>query len=98
MNDRIKPYAFEPECSNNNQRSEIERKPGENRRGNINWCTCGQCTIMSTESEKISEVKGGLDCITEHDSFYSVVLNIDTLQASHYQIMYETTKPEKYDK
>jgi hypothetical protein len=40
-----------------------------------------------TESENVRNLKDGLTCITHHESFPSVILNKDTLQAARYQMM-----------
>jgi hypothetical protein len=91
--DKITPYAFEPNYS------EYRRHLAENvedtstipdtRIGNTDWCACGHCPQMTTEheSENVRNLKGGLTCITHHESFQSVILNKDTLQAACYQMM-----------
>lgn len=93
----ISPYSFEPLASNYvNLQRQVENSPTNTGRiGNINWCICENCIPMDTnheshcccESKSISELKGGLTCITLHDSFHSVVFNLDTLQASRYQML-----------
>jgi hypothetical protein len=67
----------------------------DTRIGNTDWCACGHCPQMTTEhesyccteSENVRNLKGGLTCITHHESFQSVILNKDTLQAARYQMM-----------
>lgn len=99
MAESIKPYCFEPrkkqtETTDNNL-SEIQTHIVTKRAGNTHWCKCEECEVMPSEEESIcchdsniiSNIRGDLECITQHDSFKSVVLNIDTLSTARYYIL-----------
>jgi hypothetical protein len=97
--DKITPYAFEPYYSEYGrhlaENVEDTSTIPDTRIGNTDWCACGHCPQMTTEhesyccteSENVRNLKGGLTCITHHESFPSVILNKDTLQAARYQMM-----------
>lgn len=92
MGEPITPYASQPHkkivgiTENNENAKNQEVKTAQV--GNINWCRCGECEIMSTykrsiccqESDIISNVGGNLKCITHPDSFKSLqtVSNVQT--------------------
>jgi hypothetical protein len=57
------------------------------------WCNCGECILMHTdvechfcnESEIITQNRGGVDCITHHASFESVVIIKDALNTARHR-------------
>lgn len=67
----------------------------------LTWCTCGECVAVATRDERvccdksknIKKLKGSSDCIVQHDSFYSVVLNRDVLESVRQRIRVRS-KPE----
>jgi hypothetical protein len=67
----------------------------EGRANNNNWCKCGNCPAMTTDTESfcctestmIDEVRGTSVCITEHNSFEATVINMDSLNASRHDLM-----------
>ena len=57
---KLKPYHFEPTVSDNEntdgeisssamQTNEVEKE----RKGNLDWCLCGKCKVMSTNAESL---------------------------------------------
>ena len=86
--DVLKPFDFEPVCSPRKDlisESPQSSEDGEQvkRKGNTDWCICGCCKAMETESESFccrdtnevpDEYFEGHKCITESDGFKMVCL------------------------
>ena len=58
--DKLKSYDFEPIVSDNENTdgevssSTMETKEAEKeRKGNLDWCLCGRCKAMSTNTESL---------------------------------------------
>lgn len=91
------PYLFEPEASSDeeiNQQSSPE-STDEDRLGNTDWCSCGNCPPMSTIEESVCcheipqvmtvlEEDPGKPCIIEHNGFEPVCLHPSSLRTAYY--------------
>ena len=93
----ITPYDFEPETSAAEDSSEGETESGDNisddgntdRIGNTSWCTCTRCRVMETYQESLcckedvpGEILGDNTCITQHEEFAVVCLNVAVLRTT----------------
>jgi hypothetical protein len=58
----------------------------EGRAGNVLWCQCGFCSVMISdveshcckESSMISSLTQTEECVSKHDTFSSIALNMHT--------------------
>ncbi|KAF5283653.1 hypothetical protein FQR65_LT13777 [Abscondita terminalis] len=90
---KIMPYLYEPTGTLYNSNNDEDES--SSRLNNTEWCKCELCTVTESqvesyccaESSVIAEVKRGLKCITLHESFYDVILDLHTLQVSRYQML-----------
>ena len=92
----IAPYQFEPLDTSETSRSEsgtdaatVDTPDGSQiRRGNVEWCTCGNCAPMETENESIcckEQVPGDFfaeECVTLGANFAAVCLHREVLRAT----------------
>ena len=94
----LRPYDFEPETSaesntdsgSDNVEYEVHSEERNLERiGNINWCECNCCRSMNTYQESIccredvpGDFFGAHKCITEHDVFKAVCLNVAVLKTT----------------
>ncbi|XP_066922307.1 P2X purinoceptor 7-like [Clytia hemisphaerica] len=82
----LKPYDFEPEIPSVSEEEEIDQ-PSENksksRIGNTDWCECGECRPMDTETESLccldtnevpEEYFEGKKCVSKSDQFHMVCI------------------------
>lgn len=92
----IKPYMYKPKMTTSSQvEEENVNENSIDRTGSLDWCFCGNCSLMKTrfecycchESEIIKNMLGNNECITEHVSFESVIINIDTLKTARYHML-----------
>ncbi|KAH7982286.1 hypothetical protein HPB52_003586 [Rhipicephalus sanguineus] len=66
------------------------------RIGNVQWCLCGSCRAMETETESVccreidkvkSLVPDEAACVTEHPTFRRGCLDIHALEIAYYALM-----------
>lgn len=68
----------------------------------LDWCRCANCIIMSTvkecvccwESNLISEIRRENSCIILHDSFESIILNLDSLNMLRHTLILQCRMAE----
>lgn len=89
----IQPYMYEPDASDS---SDGEASEAEERRDNTDWCQCGNCEPMPTNTErvccrevdaiesKMQESQNDIECITDHEGFQSVYLDVWVLQTAYH--------------
>lgn len=91
----VSPYMYEPTKQNLQENEEPNSNAGNRLAGDVlDWCRCGQCENMvleaecycCCESEAFNRLRGDEDCITFHDSFDFLVLNIDSLKTAKYHM------------
>ena len=58
--DKLKPYDFGPTISDNgNTEGEVSsstmqtKRAEKERKGNLDWCLCGKCKAMSTNTKRL---------------------------------------------
>ena len=101
----IQLYSFEPRKSNSNDNKKPERRVNReliDRNGKTDWCDCGECVIMPTdeesvccvESDIINNIRGSVECITQHISFDNIVLSIDALNTLRHFIVSKQAAPQ----
>ena len=93
----ITPYDFEPEISAAEDTSETESGDDNiscddeitDRIGSTSWCTCTRCRAMETYQESLcckqdvsGEILGDNTCITQHEEFAIVSLNVAVLRTT----------------
>ncbi|XP_052708921.1 uncharacterized protein LOC128183804 [Crassostrea angulata] len=91
-------YLFEPEAGSDDgvfhQQSSPESN-NEDRLGNSDWCTCGNCPLMSTIEESVCcheipqimtvlKEDPGKPCIVAHNGFEPVCLHPSNLRTTYY--------------
>ncbi|XP_060072401.1 P2X purinoceptor 7-like [Ylistrum balloti] len=96
----IQPYQFEPEVdgesSPSSPASSTRSDDNADRLGSLDWCLCGNCSLMPTieECRCCSEIHSvlntkddipGIQCITDHPGFGPVCLDIYVLRTSYFQ-------------
>ncbi|XP_066263273.1 uncharacterized protein [Branchiostoma lanceolatum] len=93
------PYQFEPEAEDSDSDEEPGGDRGnEERLSSLNWCSCGHCNIMPTAAEclccrevQLIDEKRNLlvrpvpECITMHEGFRSICLDIWSLQCAYFE-------------
>ena len=95
LNEHLKPYNLEPSCkprkhlisnSENDEHSDVSSDSNQehSRKRNTNWCACGHCRAMETETESFccrdrkeatEYYFEGRKCITESEDFRMVCLS-----------------------
>ena len=93
LNEHLKLYNYEPSCqprkdfvsnSENDEDYDVSSDSNQehSRKGNTNWCACGHCRAMDTESfccrdtnEAPDNYFEGHKCITESEGFKMVCLS-----------------------
>ncbi|XP_057308898.1 P2X purinoceptor 7-like [Hydractinia symbiolongicarpus] len=94
---KLQPYEFEllvsdeEEVSNGVENDEVSFTDAEPRTGNANWCECGNCRAMETDTESVCCVESneipdeffqGHKCVTEAADFQVVVLTKAVLETA----------------
>jgi len=104
----VKPYQFEPDCLNERNLNSFTEISDfvinvDNRSGKLNWCKCGQCVVMMTdqesiccqESEKVKQVSGIVNCVTNNVLFKKLVLDKDILNISRHKMILKSKNKQK---
>lgn len=104
-------FGFEPKFSKNELRRMEEENQAVNisseRMHSLNWCKCSGCVLMPTEKEcvccwenqNISVIRCENSCITTHDSFEQIILNLDSLNIVRHNLILQcksNAEKEKY--
>ena len=95
---KLQPYDFEPETSAESDGDSgsdsveddiVINHENMARIGNTNWCRCNRCRSMTTYEESLCckgdvprDYFGESACITEHEDFQNVCLNLAVLKTT----------------
>jgi len=90
-NKELLPYEFEPQSKksevDNSSKETTHVELSQSRKGNTEWCKCGNCKMMSSEEESVcchddvpESYLDGKKCIIENEHFGAVCLQKEVLK------------------
>lgn len=91
----VSPYMYEPvRPTNEEDNNYCADRDGRSNTNLITWCKCTFCERMPDdhecyccrESQAFDVLRGNDDCITYHESFNFLILNIDSLKTAKYHM------------